>query len=205
MNIAIIGAGKNTEALAKGLADAGHEIYIGLKDMETYVSPELLEAFDNIYLVSIEDAARESDVIVITTPAHEVREVVYMLNDVRRKTIVDLSSFNFVRATKYVNTHSVIKAISNCQNLVKCYDVTGYEDLVNPDFVGATTDMFMAGDSKKSKEMVKLLARDLGFIDCCDFGDSGTISMLDEMSNCWNNRAVKQKVVASLAYKLVKK
>ncbi|WP_276133939.1 NADPH-dependent F420 reductase [Polluticoccus soli] len=204
MNIAIIGAGKNTEALAEGLANAGHDVFIGLKDTETYISPKLL-TFENIFLVSVEDAARESDIIVITTPANEIREVAYMLGDVRRKTIADLSSFNFVRAVSYSNTHNVIKAITNCRNLVKCYNVTGYEDLVNPDFIGATTDMFMAGDSKKSKEVVKLLARDLGFIDCCDFGDGDTVPMLDEMSNCWNNRAVKQKMEASLAYKLVRK
>ncbi|MCD6064651.1 MAG: oxidoreductase coenzyme F420-dependent [Flavipsychrobacter sp.] len=204
MNIAIIGAGKNTEALAEGLANAGHDVYIGLKDLNTYISPRLLK-LDNIFLVSVEDAARESDIIVITTPASEIREVAYMLGDVRRKTIADLSSFNFLRDAQYSNTHTVLKAITSCQNLVKCFNVTGYEDLVNPDFIGATTDMFMAGDSRKSKEVVKLLARDLGFIDCCDFGDGDTIPMLDEMSQCWNNKAVKQKLVASLAYKLVKR
>jgi predicted dinucleotide-binding enzyme len=88
---------------------------------------------------------------------------------------------------------------------VKCYNVTGYEDLVHPEIEEGHTDMFIAGDSKKSKEMVRLLARDLGFVNCQDFGEYETVPMLDHMSECWNNRAVKQKVQASLAYKLVAK
>lgn len=204
MNIAIIGEGRNTEALAKRFALVGHEVYIGLKNMNTYISPELLGAFENIFLVSVEDAAREADVIVITTPASEVREISYMLNDVRRKTIIDLSSLNFTRSA-YVNTHNVLKAITHCQNLVKCYNSTGYEDLVNPDIQNEAVDIFIAGDSKKSKELVKLLSRDLGFVGCCDFGGSETVTMLDEMSQCWNNKAVKQKVESSVAFKLVRR
>lgn len=203
MNIAIIGSGKNTEALAKRLASVGHDVYIGLSDTSTYVSPALL-GLKNVFLVSVEDAAREADVVMVTTPSHNVREIAYMLNDVRRKTIIDLSSFNFVQSS-YVNTYNVLKAVTGCQNIVKCYNNTGYEDLVNPDIENGVADMFLAGDMKKSKELVKLLGRDLGISDCCDFGGSDTITMLDEMSLCWNNRAVKEKVEASIAFKLVKR
>ena len=203
MNIAIIGAGRNSEALAKRLAFVGHDVFIGLNDTNTYVNPTLL-GLKNVFLVSVEDAAREADVVLITTPGHKVREMAYMLNDVRRKTIIDLSSFNFVQSA-YVNTFNVLKSITCCQNVVKCYNNTGYEDLVNPDLANGVADMFVAGDMKKSKELVKLLARDLGFSDCCDFGGSETITMLDEMSLCWNNRAVKEKVEASLAFKLVRR
>ena len=205
MNIAIIGTGKNCEALAKGLAAAGHEVFIGMKSISGngQVSHKLLEAYENIYITTVHDAAVEADVILITTPATEVREVAYMLDDVRKKTIIDLSSFNFVRHNKHINTYNAIKAITGSQNIVKCYNVTGYEDLVNPEIHEDNTDMFIAGDSKKSKEMVKLLARDIGFVNCFDFGDYETVPMLDHMSECWNNRAVKQKVQASLAYKLV--
>lgn len=205
MNIAIIGEGKNCEALAKGLASAGHEVFIGMRGLsgQGQLSHKLLEAFENIYITSVSDAATEADVILITTPATEVREVAYMLDDVRKKTIIDLSGFNFIRSPKPINTVGAIKAITHCQNLVKCYNTTGYENLVNPEINEDNTDMFIAGDSKKSKEMVKLLARDLGFVNCVDFGELDAIQMLDEMTQCWNNKAVKQKVRASLVYKLV--
>jgi 8-hydroxy-5-deazaflavin:NADPH oxidoreductase len=188
LNVGIVGGGRVAEALASGFAKVGHNVFIGRKGMIT----EEKAGSDNITYTDIGTAAGVADVLIMTLPMDEVREVAYMLGDIRRKVIVDVTSFSMTRFGQYVNTASVLKSITGCQHIVKCYNKTGYEELVNEELVSEGVDVFVASDSRKGKEIVKLLAKDLCLGECYDFGGNEVIKMLDEMSICWHNRSVKE-------------
>jgi predicted dinucleotide-binding enzyme len=138
----------------------------------------------------------------MTVPMDEVREVAYMMGDVRKRVIIDATSFNLTRNSGYVNTASVLKAITGCPHIVKCYNKTGYEELVDEEIVSEGIDIFMASDSKKGKEMVKLLAKDLCLGECYDFGGNEMVSTLDEMAICWHNQSVKSQANKHILYKM---
>lgn len=201
MNIAVIGRGKVCEALAKELALSGHSVFLGTKS-EFDISHELLDIYDNICPATIEYAGAIADVIIMATTIEEVREAAYLLDDVRNKVIIDLTSFNLTRFGEYTHTINAIKSITGATNVVKCFNNTGYEHLIDPHVINVSIDMFMAGDSKKAKQIASLLARDLGFEQCHDIGNSDKIQLLDEMTMEWHNISIKMRALRSLPLRI---
>jgi 8-hydroxy-5-deazaflavin:NADPH oxidoreductase len=204
MNIAIVGNGKTTAVLAQGLALAGHEIMIGIKEDEQ-ISFDYLEAeFENIEITTIDDAAAAADVIFITSTPEEVREMAYLLDDVRRKVIIDTTFMNLHQTGGYLNTVGAITAITGSPHVVKCFNAAGFEVMESFSKKDGAINMFVAGDSKKGKEVVRLLARDLGFADCHDFGDSDAVALLDEMAICYQNLVMKKAAGEKIAIKITR-
>jgi predicted dinucleotide-binding enzyme len=189
MNIAIIGNGKTTAVLAQGLALAGHEILIGLKENEDVLFDFLVDEFENINFMDIEEAAAEADLVILASSPENVRESAYLLDDVRGKVIIDTSYMNTSSIGEYFNTLNAIKAITGSQNVVKCFNNGGFDPLSSKP---GEIQMFLAGDSIKAKEMAKLLARDLGFGECNDFGGSDSVTLLDEMAMAYHNSHVNK-------------
>lgn len=202
MNIAIAGNGKYSVALAKGLANAGHNIFLVTMDDEDVVGDELLWQYDNICPASPEYAGAVADLVVMACHPRDVRAMAYFLDDVRQKVIVDLSSLSITPFDEYINTAAAIKAITGSAHVIKCYNRTGNENLIDP-HADSTADMIIAGSSKKGKAVVKLLAKDLQFDRCLDFGDDQMIPMLDSMSIDWQQTSLSKRLNNSIAYKLI--
>ena len=201
MNVAIIGRGKTSAVLAQGLALAGHEVLIGIKEDEKISFDYLVDEFDNIFITSIEDAAQEADVIIMSTAPEEVRERAYLLDDVRGKVIIDTSYMNINTSADYLNTLNAIKAITGSALVVKCFSAIGFEPPANFLSNESKNSIFVAGDSKKAKAMATLIARDLGFGDCHDYGGDDSVPLLDEMAICYHNLSLvsqKEKVAVKV-------
>ncbi len=201
LNIAVVGKGKMTHTLARCFANAGHNVFIGNRN---YVAPGDKVSgrkFDNISETTVESAAIVADLVIITSPMDEVRDIAYRLGDIRRKVLIDATAFGLSRFGQYAHTLNVLKTITGCQHIVKCYNKTGYEDLVDENLSSEDVKLFMAGDSKKAKELTKLLARELEIGECHDFGGSAMINTLDEMTMCWQTRAVADKANTTVFFK----
>lgn len=180
MNVAVIGDGGIAETIARKLATASYNVFIGTKSEHALLSSQLFKEFTNTVPATIEYAAAVADIIIIATTQDEVREAAYLLDDVRNKIIIDMSGFHFTRFGNYLNTANAISAITFSPYVVKCYCTGGFEGLVNL-FSSENNDiMYYAGDSKKAKEMLKLIARDMGFSIFRDFGYSEDIPDLDK-------------------------
>lgn len=179
MNIAVIGDGKVAEALAYHFALAEHHVFIGTKEEQTAIGDYIFEEFENVTLATIEYAASVADVIVMATPADEVREAAYLLDDVRKKIILDMSGFNYTYEGEELNTTKAIQAITYSQHVVKCY-CDNYSNFANIFKSNKQSEFFVAGDSKKAKLVAKLFARDLQFAECYDLGSNDNIPSLDK-------------------------
>jgi hypothetical protein len=201
LNIAVIGEGVVSENIARSLAMAGHYIFIGLRD-EQQVTEALLGEFENIQACTVGNAACEADIIIMAIPADEVREVTYMLGDVRKKIIIGVTGNVHPKPAEFVHAVNVMRSITGCQHVVKSFNCAGYENLFSDSFAKRGTDMFVAGDSKKAKEMVKLLAKDMGFANCYDFGDNDSVPLLEDLAKCWYNLAITQKLGQNISFKL---
>ena len=204
MGIAIIGSEKTTSVLAQGLALAGHEIYIGIKEDESIQLDFLPEEFPGFYVTTIEEAGARADLIIMATAPDKVREASYLLDDVRSKSIIDASFMNNMIPEQYLNTLSAIKAITGSQSVVKCFYAKGFEPVPSIDGKENDVQMYLAGDDRKAKELARIVSRDLEYGACYDFGGSDSVSLLDEMAICYHQLGAAKEQAGELVVRIMK-
>ena len=90
-------------------------------------------------------------------------------------------------------------------DVVKCFNSTGFENILNPTYQGKGIDMFMAGESDLAKKVVSQLASDAGFGSCMDFGKSDKVELLEKFALCWINLAIMQGQGRNIAFNLVRR
>jgi hypothetical protein len=202
MNIAIIGTGNVGGALARRFAAAGHKIFLGVRDTSSFKGKELL-SLNNITAHTITDAVKKADVIILATPAQFAAEVAASLGDVSGKVIIDTMNAVFMKPAGFTNTADAILANCNTTDVVKCFNTTGFENMMNPDYNGTALDMFMAGDSSKGKAIARQLALDAGFAGCIDFGGNNKFDLMEQFALSWINLAIMQKMGRNIAFKIL--
>ncbi len=192
MNIAVIGNEKTSAVLAHGLALAGHNISIGIKEDQEILFDYLVDEFENIAITTVDLAAIDADVIIMATAQQDVREMSYLLDDVRSKMIIDTTLVRTTQTGEYVNSLHAIKAITGAKHIAKCFNAAGFDPLGDAPGGEQAIQMFVAGDDLKAKAMARIVARDLGFSDCHDFGGEESVSLLDEMALCYHHLALRK-------------
>ena len=192
MKIALIGTGDVAMGYATRYANAGHEVLMAWRDGE---EPELTQALaesGQVHVYSIEEAAALADFIVIATSPIHVREVAYWLGDVRRKVIIDATSNIHTSVDEQVTTVCAIKAITGSSHVIKVFSTRGYEKMLEPFFKHSQVQLIMVGESKKAKEVVKILVEDMGVNHFFDMGGNDAIPLFNEMTRGWRRLALSQ-------------
>jgi 8-hydroxy-5-deazaflavin:NADPH oxidoreductase len=205
MKIAIIGTGNVGGALAKRLSE-NHTIYLGVRDTENFKGIELLKFSDHISAYSIVDAVKMAEVIIISVPAKFAIETALMLGDVSEKVIIDTMNSGVSHTLEnFNNTTDALLAHCNALNIVKCFNTTGYENMLNPIYHEQGIDMFTAGDSQRGVEIATQLAKEIGFENVYHFGGNSTFNLIEQMAMCWINLAIIQKNGRDMAFKVIRR
>lgn len=206
MKIAIIGAGNVGSALGQSWASKGHEVVFGVRDVGSYKVKKALELHPGLKAVSVKEAVSKSEVILIATPSNTVKEIALEIKDLLKSQIV-LDSMNSVSAKPegFQNTFDALKSYTGYGDIVKCFNSTGAENMGNPNYPDGPVDMFMAGNSKRGKDIASTLARDAGFKECYDFGGDDKVPLLENLAICWINLAFMQGQGRNFAFKIVKR
>ena len=194
MNIAVIGSGETAGDYAGGFAFAGHQVFMATREGDNAVIDPLLENLSNITICSIGDAAAVADLIVIATAPKDVREVAYWLGDIRKKVIIDATANVHASDDELVNTVTGIQAITGSPHVVKVFTSRGYEQVLKPLFRRGVIDVMMAGDSKKAKEVTKIMALEMGMESFYDFGGNDALPLFNAMTKCWRAFALANPV-----------
>jgi 8-hydroxy-5-deazaflavin:NADPH oxidoreductase len=205
MKIAIIGAGNVGSALGKGWAKAGHSVTFGVRDPQSLKTNKALEYFSEAVVSTVAEAARNAEVIVITTPPEAIIGLIPQLGDLSGKTVIDTTNSIRTRPEPYATAYYAIKALAGTESVVKCFNSTGFENMRNPVYKGEGIDMFMAGSDAAAKSIASLLATDLGFGHCYDFGGDDRVELLEKFALSWINLAIMQGHGRDLAFRLVKR
>lgn len=203
MKIAIIGAGKVGGALASGWARAGHSVILGVRNSGDREVQALVAANQNLSANTVTAAAQEAEVILVSVPVSALTEVARNLGEVKNKIIIDATNAVFQKPAPYAHGVEAFKALTQCQDVVKCFNSTGFENMANPKYGDTGIDMFVAGNSAKGKQVAAQLARDLGFAECHDFGGDDKIQLLENFALAWINLAIMQGRGRNIAFKLV--
>ncbi len=205
MRIAIIGAGNVGGALAGQWAKAGHTIALGVRDIQSDDVKKLLTAYSGITATSVADASAKSDVIVVSIPIGAAKDVAAQLGSVSGKIIIDATNAVMSKPAPYDTVFELLKKETGCEDVVKCFNSTGFENMANPRYGDLKLDMFMAGASQRAKQTARQLALDAGFEECYDFGGDDKVQLLEQFALSWINLAIMQKMGRAIAFKLIKR
>jgi predicted dinucleotide-binding enzyme len=203
MNIAIIGTGNVGGALATNWSKKGHSINLGVQDESKFKGQELLKN-ENTRVFSINEAVAKSEVILIATPPTAIFEILLQMGDVSGKIIIDATNAIMKSPEPFKTVYHALADKTNAE-IVKCFNTTGFENMLNPMYNGEAIDMFMAGDSEQAKSVAKQLAIDCGFGTCIDFGKSDKVELLEKFALSWINLAIMQGHGRNLAFRVVRR
>jgi predicted dinucleotide-binding enzyme len=185
MDIAIIGNTDIAAYYASKFALHGHNIYMACCEKNNIIVRNIHDPNNRIKYTSISDAALQADFIIIATDPIEVREASYWLGDVRKKVIIDVTANVFAPEDELVKTVCAIKAITGSTHVIKVFYTGGYENILKPLFNGGSVDLLLLSDSKKAKEITKIMAIEIGLKYFYDFGGSDNIPLFNEITKCW--------------------
>lgn len=205
MHIAIIGTGNVGGALATQWAQKGHRIHLGVQDTQSFKGKELLRN-PHTTVHSVQEAVRLSDLILVATPATAAVDVARSLGDTTGKIIVDAMNTVMGRGpVGFENTADAILANTATRDVVKSFNTTGFNNMLNPRYDNQSIDIFMAGDSLAAKEVVRQLALDLGFGECYDVGGNDRFALMEQFAFFWINLAMFQGQGREIGFKLLKR
>jgi hypothetical protein len=160
----------------------------------------------NTSLYSIEEAVSKSQVILVATPAMAAVEVAKSLGDTKGKIIIDTMNIIMGRGPEgFTNTADAILANTSTNHVVKCFNTTGFNNMINPEYDGMKIDLFTAGDSSEGKEVSKQLALDAGFGACYDIGGNDKFHLMEQFAWFWINLAMFQGQGREIGFKLLKR
>lgn len=205
MKIAIIGTGNVGGALATKWAKARHQIFLGVQDLTNFKGKELLKN-PNTTAHTLGEAVTKADIILIATPAPAAAEVAQSLGDTTGKIIIDAMNIVMGRGPQgFKTTAAAILANTQTRDIVKCFNTTGFNNMINPVYDNQAIDMFVAGDSEKGKAAAIQLAKDAGFGECYPIGGNDKFELMEQFAWFWINLAMFQGQGREIGFKLLKR
>jgi len=202
MKISIIGAGNVGSTLAAGWVKQGHVIFFGVRDPNQRVSAS------GAKVVSVAEAVRSSDIIVLSVPWSAVPDAIRAAGDLKGKIVLDatnpllpdLSGLDTQGGTSGGEQVAKLAGVP----VVKIFNTTGYPNMANPDFNGQRATMFYCGDDANAKSIAAGLASDLGF-EPIDAGPLSQARLLEPLALLWITLALKQGLGSNFAFKLIRR
>jgi predicted dinucleotide-binding enzyme len=205
MNITIIGSGNVGSALAAGL-QAKHTLTFGVRDPQSVKSEKAASLVKHASFKTIKEASTQADVIIITTPPEAVLQLIPDLGDVSNKILVDATNSVRTRPEPYPTAYHALKEKTGSSKVVKCFNSTGFENMLNPVYPNfGGVDMFCAGSDTDSKRIAKQLSKDIGFAECWDFGGDDKVELLEKFALSWINLAIMQGHGRNIAFKVIRR
>ncbi|HLP50703.1 MAG TPA: NAD(P)-binding domain-containing protein [Chitinophagales bacterium] len=206
MKIAIIGSGNVGGTLAKKWITAGHTVLVGARFPLSEKNIKLATEIGEDRFATFENAVKQSDVILISTPAPATVEVVKSLGDTSGKVIIDAMNIVMKRGPQgYKHTTDAILDNTQTKDVVKCFNTTGFNNMLNPNYGDAQLDLFVAGDSEKGKAAAIQLAKDAGFAECYSIGGNDKFELMEQFAWFWINLAMFQGQGREIGFKLLKR
>lgn len=206
MIIAVIGSGNVGGSLARKWIQAGHTVLIGARFPLSEKNIKLATQIGEDRFTSIEYAVKQAEVILLATPAMAAVEVAKSLGDTAGKVIID--SMNIVMGRGplgYTNTTQAILDHTQTKDVVKCFNTTGFNNMLNPSYGDEQLDLFVAGDSERGIQIAIQLAKDAGFAECYAVGGNDKFELMEQFAFFWINLAMFQGQGRDIGFKLLKR
>jgi len=201
MTITIIGAGNIGGTLAEKWKAAGHDILIGARNQN---DEETLKWAQGIgaRVLSIADAIKEAEAVLIATPGKVVADLAAGLGDALKGRLV-MDATNMAGPLGTAPGFEALKQAGG--DVVKVFNCTGWENIADTLYGDQMADMFMAGGSPEARATVRELAKAIGFAECHDMGGDDKVPILEGFALVWIDLAIFQKMGRGIAFKLMRR
>ncbi|MCC6412497.1 MAG: NAD(P)-binding domain-containing protein [Saprospiraceae bacterium] len=204
MKIAIIGSGNVGGALAQQWIKAGHTVLVGARFPLSDKNTALASIIGEDRFTDVASAVAQCDAVLIASPPTAILDIIESMGDVSGKALIDATNAVRQKPEPYQTVYHALVDKTGA-NVVKCFNTTGFENMLNPDYGHVRLDMFMAGDSDTAKDLAEQLAKDAGFENCYDFGGADRVELLEQFAMAWINLAIFQKMGRNVGFKLVRR
>ena len=197
MRIAIVGAGNVGGTLGRRWAEAGHDVKFGVRRPEAGAAAVKGGGGGGLpsraTVVSPAEAAREANVVVLTTPwgavADVLREAGADAGALDGRPLLDATNplkagFALDVGPGGESGAERVQALVPNAHVVKVFNTTGAENIRDPSYAGAATVMFYAGNDIGAKRVAHELASTLGF-DPVDAGVLARARELEHVAALW--------------------
>jgi 8-hydroxy-5-deazaflavin:NADPH oxidoreductase len=203
MKISCIGVGNVGKALAQGLARANHEVVLGVR-RESFAKHEAFAKGIGARVCTPEDAARDSQILLLATPWQETESVIRSLGTLAGKILIDATNpiaadFSGLEVGHSTSGAELVASWAKGARVVKCFNQTGYEGMANPQFGALKAVQFVAGDDAEACATVMSLCSDVGF-EAVMAGNLSLARQLEQFAWLWIHMAIKRKMGRDWAF-----
>ena len=210
MKIAVLGTGMVGQTLASALADKGHEVVIGTRDVAATLASTQpngygMPAFgiwhqthSNIRVATFTEAALWADLLINATNGGSSMGALQLAKagSVGNKVLIDVANdLDFSkgmppasRSSDLAGTGLAEKIQATYPNLrvVKTLNTMNAFVMLNPALVaGGDSTVFMSGNDAAAKAVVKEILQSFGWQDIMDLGDISTSRAVEMLMPIW--------------------
>jgi 8-hydroxy-5-deazaflavin:NADPH oxidoreductase len=185
MKIAVLGTGMVGRALAAKLADVGHDVVVGTRDVDATLArtlpgpmghppyAEWQKDHAKVRLLPFAEAGAHGEIVANATSGDGSIAALEAAGDLAGKVIVDVAnpldfSQGFPPTLSVCNTDSLGEQIQKAfpgARVVKTLNTVNANVMVEPSRVPGEHTVFVAGEDAAAKETVKTLLREFGWSD----------------------------------------
>jgi 8-hydroxy-5-deazaflavin:NADPH oxidoreductase len=186
MHIAILGAGNVGAGLAQNLLRLGESVFFGVPEPAKYQA--LAERLD-ARIGSVEQAIEGAQIVILAVPYLAALGIAECVSDWQDRVLVDATNplapalSGLVLGTTTSAGEQIAERAHNAR-VVKCFNVTGAENLANPHRLEGAVFMPVASDDASARGTLIALATRMGF-DALDAGPLKVARYLEPFAMTW--------------------
>jgi hypothetical protein len=209
MKIAVIGAGNVGMALGSGWTRAGHQIVYGVRNPQDEKARALTAALPWAQVASNPDAARDADVIVLSTPWGATVAAICDCGNLAGKIVIDATNplkadFTGLACGFDTSGGEQVAQWAVGAQIFKTMNQVGFGLMDHPSLKDNSRPvMFVAGDGA-GKQRVLQLVSDLGF-EAIDAGGLEHARLLEPFAMLWIHLAAFKGRGRDFAFGLLRK
>ncbi len=186
MDIAILGAGNVGSALAQNLAAIGDSVFFGVPEPEKYQD---VAARVGARIGTVEDAIADAEIVILAVPYAGALSITESNPDWNGRILVDATNplapgLSGLTLGTTTSAAEQIASRANNARVVKCFNVTGAENMADPRRLDASVFMPVAGDDAAARSATVALAARMGF-DAVDAGPLKVARYLEPFAMTW--------------------
>lgn len=183
--IGILGSGRVGRALATSLSKSEYKVCFGVRDENDFDAKEWILDHPEIEVKSVESCVEEADVVITCFRPEGLKAYTDRMGDLENKVLVDAMNSIMNKKAPFETTTHALEELTNCQNIVKCFNTTGSENLLHPDYGRQSLDLFISGTSQYAKDVAREMAARMGFGACYDLGGPEMYLLQEQLAMVW--------------------
>jgi predicted dinucleotide-binding enzyme len=209
MKIAVIGTGSVGGTIGRRLAELGHSVSFGVRNvLDADVKALIGTIRGNARLASVADAAKDAEVVVLATPYAANAAAIDAAGDLSGKILIDVTNPigpDFSLATGFTTSGAEgVAKLAPRAKVFKAMNQVGFEVMANPGFAGGKPVMFVAGSDPGGKAVVLELVSSLDF-EAIDAGELAIARLLEPYAMLWIHLMARRNQGRNFAFALLRR